>query len=47
MRPLAVCPRIPREAMDGHHTTRRFYGPILRMRQKSVGKKLEGRLKIS
>ncbi len=38
------------QAMLGHasiETTRRFYGPILRMRQKSVGKRLEGRLKIS
>jgi integrase len=38
------------QAMLGHasiDTTRRFYGPILRMRQKAVGRRLEGRLKIS
>jgi integrase len=38
------------QALLGHasiDTTRRFYGPILRMRQKRIGKKLEGRLQIS
>lgn len=37
------------QAMLGHasiETTRRFYGPILRLRQKGVGRSLEGRLKI-
>jgi integrase len=37
------------QAMLGHasiDTTRRFYGPILRLRQRNVGKRLEGRLKI-
>jgi integrase len=37
------------QAMLGHasiETTRRFYGPILRLRQRNIGKKLEGRLKV-
>ncbi len=37
------------QALLGHasiDTTRRFYAGILRMRQKAVGKRLEGRLKI-
>lgn len=37
------------QAMLGHasiETTRRFYGPILRLRQRNVGKRLEGRLKV-
>jgi integrase len=38
------------QALLGHasiETTRRFYGPILRLREKQLGKKLEGRLRIS
>lgn len=37
------------QAMLGHasiETTRRFYGPILRLRQKGVGRSLEGRLRV-
>jgi integrase len=37
------------QALLGHasiETTRRFYGPILRLREKQVGRKLEGRLKL-
>jgi integrase len=37
------------QALLGHasiETTRRFYGPILRLRQKAFGKTFEGRLKI-
>lgn len=37
------------QAMLGHasiDTTRRFYGPIMRLRQKALGKRLEGRLRV-
>jgi integrase len=37
------------QAILGHksiETTRRFYGPILALRQKAFGKKLEGRMKV-
>jgi site-specific recombinase XerD len=38
------------QALLGHasiDTTRRFYAPILRLRQKNIGRALEGRLKVS